>query len=229
MPFKRTRRTDVATGSNKWTPFITLLLPLIASACIVARWNTVPHNPLLAGIIIIPLFLAIRLLSPTKAALGSLVWSAVLCFHAAATAAPLDGRIVYQGILLLSVPTLYVFLGAWYTRRYGFQPLALALGWILVELALYPAGFRQGLLPSCYGNGIAQRAIADFLGYGFVAFVVALINAVAIMLTAQVIKLRAGGFRPAIIPTIPCLFVVNTSLPIDPFVASLHQPRAPPC
>jgi hypothetical protein len=228
VPGKRTAHSRASGRSNEWTPFIVLILPLVASGCIVSRWNTVPHNPLLAATIIIPLFLAIRLLSPCKAALGGLVWSFVLYFHAVTVASSPDGRFLIQASPLLVIPALYAYGGAYYTRRYGFHPLALAVGWIVVELALYPAGFRQGLLPSCCGDGIVQRAIANFLGYGFVAFAVALVNAVAISLTARLIKHQACGFRPSIIPDIPRFPAVEWIFPTDPLPATLNRPRAPP-
>ncbi|MDD4051475.1 MAG: hypothetical protein PHR28_06220 [candidate division Zixibacteria bacterium] len=225
---KRTINSGLSNCSNEWTPFVILLLPIVVSACIISRWNTVPHNPLLAAIIIIPLFLAIRLLSPSKAALGGFLWSFVLCFHTVTVAVAPDGRFLAQEFLLLTVPALYVYAGAHYTRSYGFQPLTLALGWIVVELVLHFSGYRQGLLSSCCGNGFVQRVIADFLGYGFVAFAVALINAAAVLLTARLIKHRACGFRPLIIPVIPCVQSGESIFPIGLLPVSLNRPRAPP-
>jgi hypothetical protein len=223
------KRYSVNSGSfHEWPSFFILIPPLVVSAYIVFRWSHLPHNPLLAAVIIIPLFLAIRLLSPLKAAWGGFLWSFTLCVQTAMTTTTPDSGFFIREFVLLIVPPAYAFAGAIYTRRYGFQPLALALGWVAVELALHPAGFPQGLLPSCCGNGIIQRAITNFLGYGFVAFVVILVNALTLSLTIRLCARPSVGRRfrrQAEVIVRPALKMPTA---ITVYSRHLPGPRAPP-
>lgn len=213
--------------TDGWTTCIILCLPLITSAYILSRAHTLPPDPLLAAIIMVPLFLAIRFLTPGQAALGGLIWGAVLCLGTVPVTS-INGYSLAQACLLLAVPALYAYGGALYTRRYGFQPLALAVGWIAVELALHPAGCRQGLLPFCCGEGAVQRTIAGFLGYGFVAFAIALVNTVAILLTVRLIACRLRGCHSLGTSVHVCIHIREVVFPSNLFLTASHRPRAPP-
>jgi apolipoprotein N-acyltransferase len=136
-----------------------------------------PDHWWLGWITLLPVFQAIRTLTPLRAALGCGLWGASLfafCVGLFETAIP--GTPGAFAALTL-VPAAYGFVGARVTRRVGFSPYLLALGWMGVELALDPVGLRHGLLAATQGNGLLLGAFGSFTGFVLVAFVVAYVNA----------------------------------------------------
>lgn len=171
------------------------LTALAISAYTVAQAVVYSANPFIAGISMIPLFLVIRLASPITAGLCGAWWGLVFCLFAGARLPAHEFGLAGVMLLLTGGPALYAYGGAAFTRRFGFHPLALALGWIVVELALRSAGFRHGLLLTECGDGVLVRLTADFLGYGFVAFLVVLANALTISLALTLIYRRRYARR----------------------------------
>jgi apolipoprotein N-acyltransferase len=130
--------------------------------------------------------------------------------------------------LLITAPALYAWLTAKFTRRYGFSPLAMALGWIVLEWALRSAGFNHSLLSTSESHGPVHRLVADFLGCGFVAFLVAYTNASLLALISKV-RLRIPRLMPLAELRDPEIYPVWETFPRFLLLA-FHQGnlRAPP-
>lgn len=182
----------------------------------------------LAWVALLPFFLAIRLLRPADAALGGAWWGLtvlVCCGAGESTRIPADPQAI---ALMTALPAAYAGVGALLTRRVGFSPLLLALGWALLELALQPLGMRLGLLGNIQDDSPYLHWIASVLGSAFVAFLVAGVNATLLEL------LSTAGNEPAVLPArirVP----LSWRLLATPFVRQLlaHDagqgyPRAPP-
>lgn len=162
-----------------------LALSLGASAFLLAI-SVASHGPVwLAWISLLPLFLAIRVLSPARALVAGGLWG--LCFYSFALAAGMRSFPPGVGALALvvGVAALYAGLGALATRALGFFPWVLGLLWILVEVALKPLGFHNGLLAGTQGDGGLVHWLGGALGYASVAFLMAYTNVWLLALLAR--------------------------------------------
>ncbi|MCK4342806.1 MAG: hypothetical protein KAY37_13895 [Phycisphaerae bacterium] len=200
---------------------------LILSAFVTAVALAVPNHPWVAWISLLPLFTAVRVLRPPLAMLYGALWGVCL-FLFAARIGPAVAPTPYALVLLALVPAAYAGFGAWLTRRIGFSPLMLGLGWILVEVALKPLGLRQGLLAGTQTENTYLHWIARGLGYVFVAALVAGGNAALLELLTWA---RLPMPAPRILPRVPVAEMILSPRPV-PYVQRwiLHQayPRAPP-
>ena len=145
---------------------------------------------------LLPLFLAIRVLSPAVAALAGAFWGGCFYFFLVAGAVPGLSLTHLSFGLLAVVLMLYAYFGGLLTRWIGFSPMLLALGWILVELTLKPLGLRQGLLAGTQSTNGFLHWISCLLGYAFVASLVAGTNAWLVLLISSA-RLR---LPPPLIP-----------------------------
>ena len=145
---------------------------------------------------LLPLFLAIRVLSPAAAALAGALWGG--CFYLFLVVGAVPGLSVtpHSFALLAIVLMLYTYFGVLLTRWVGFSPMLLALGWILVELTLKPLGLRQGLLAGTQSANGFLHWISCLLGYAFVALLVAGVNAWLVLL------ISSARLRP-VLPSLP--------------------------
>jgi len=145
---------------------------------------------------LLPLFFAIRILSPAVTALAGAFWGGCFYFFLVMGAMPNLSQTPHSFILLTIVLMLYAYFGGLLTRWVGFSPMLLALSWIVVELTLKPLGLRQGLLAGSQSTNGFLHWISCLLGYAFVAMLVAGVNAWLVLLLSSA-HLR---FPP---PTIP--------------------------
>jgi len=157
---------------------------LAASALLVAGAGAVPGLAWLAWVGLLPLFLAIRLLSAVGASLAGALWGGCVWVFSTTLGGGAIAPALGSFLLLLTVPAVYAYLGGWVTRRLGFSPLYLALGWVGVELALSPLGLRYGLLAGVLGGGTLVQVVGGLLGYAMLAFLIALVNA-AVLATLE--------------------------------------------
>jgi len=184
-------------------------------------------HPLLSCLSLPALLLAIRILPPVRSAVCGALWGA--SFFVFAARVGVVGATPGSLAALVFVPAAFTFVGACLTRSaVGFSPLLLATAWIGVEYAVAPLGLRFGLLGvAMFGEGAAKLA-AGFLGYGFIAFVIAYANGLLLWLLAEACGSVVGPlFVPGI--TDPGAFVISYA---KPFVsrrgAWAERPRAPP-
>ncbi len=182
----------------------------------------------LGWVALLPLFVAIRCLSPLRAMLCGALWGTSFYI----SAAHLLTTELHAGLLsltlLVAAPACYALFGAWYTRWYKFDPLGLAVAWMGVELGLLPLGLQQGFLAGTQTDGLLYGLMARFSGYILVAFVVAYITA---LLLAVVTKLDLRILRE----TLRRSAVTHIRRPQEsaaPFVDTsffrIAFPRAPP-
>lgn len=205
-----------------------LLFSLIISAALMASATGSKGNAWFAWVGLIPLFTSICLFEPRQAALCGSLWG--LSFYLFwLNAAPNRHVELFPALLLLGVvPAVYAYGCARLTRRIGFTPLLLALGWIGVEVALRPLGFRNGVLAGASGDGWLIDLISRALGYGLVAFVVAYANA---SLLCVLIRLRFYAGEPAFLlgldaPNGGVSHLLSAEQPSTGI--RIGQPRAPP-
>lgn len=134
-------------------------------------------NGWLGWVALLPLFFAIRVLSPLPALLSGSFWG--ISFFAASSIVGGSGveSSVGSFLLLLTIPGLYAGLCSRITRRVGFSPLMLGLGWVAVEFALSPLSLHHGLLAGTVGDGLLVRLVGNLAGYVLVAFIVAYVTA----------------------------------------------------
>ncbi|MGB2863390.1 MAG: hypothetical protein WBC05_08705 [Sedimentisphaerales bacterium] len=177
---------------------------------------------------LLPLFFAIRVLSPAVAALAGAFWGGCFYFFLVAGVVPGLSLTHHSFALLAIVLMLYAYFGGLLTRWVGFSPMLLALGWIVVELTLKPLGLRQGLLAGTQSTNGFLHWISCLLGYAFVALLVAGANAWLVMLLSSA-RLRLPP------PTIPAGLPNAERFPFSRTFANLQflplcevYPRPPP-
>ena len=118
---------------------------------------------------LVPLFLSIRLFTPARAAAAGAFWGACLYAASGGVVASVIPRGISSLGLLVAIPALYAYVGCLISRRKGFNPFLLGLGWAGVELALHPLAPQSGLL----GGGPLVLTVGHLGGYVLVAFLVA--------------------------------------------------------
>ncbi len=177
---------------------------------------------------LVPLFLSIRLFSPSRAAAAGAFWGACLYAASGGVVASVIPRGISSLGLLVALPALYAYVGCLVTRRKGFNPFLLGLGWAGVELTLHPLAPQSGLLGGAQGGGPWVLTIGHLGGYVLVAFLVA-------AGTAAVLAVFHGGRVVATQPPRVRLFPLHRRmLPLwEDLVVSfqsleLTRPRPPP-
>jgi hypothetical protein len=130
-----------------------------------------------------PLFVAIRRLSSSWATWCGALWGGGIFLFASALSSEAIPNPDINAMALVAIPAAYAGLMALYSRRFGYSPLAMGLGWIVVEIIFQILGQSRGLLTGVLPRGLVLRLISCFLGYGFVAFAVSYVNAVVISIT----------------------------------------------
>ena len=195
-------------------------LMTVAAASSASSW--------LAWIALAPLFIAIWSMSLGRAAASGAIWGGSFYLFSTVAGDSVLAASLSSLVLLVAVTTGYVFLGALFTRRFGFSPLALALGWVLVELALQPLGMAHGLLAANQLEGAVPRLIANLLGYGFVAFLVSFVNALLLWMAGAVAYVVAGPRFYVRVTERVTRVAAFAPVFISAFCLQPCHPRAPP-
>lgn len=209
---------------------LALLAPVLAaSAWLMAVALGSPANWWLGWVTLVPLFFAIKVLRPAAAAAAGAVWGASLFIATGPDA--VDGALphtTYALWMLMLVPAVYAGVASEVTRRKGFHPLLLGLGWVGVELALKPVSIHHGLLAHTQGDNVLVQSVGHLGGYILVAFVIALVNGV---LAQALCQAKFASSTPRVIgASSPRACLVPTGVFVLPAAAGLGSlgPRAPP-
>ncbi len=201
---------------------------LLVSANAMALAIASPSFWWLGWLTLLPLLLAIRLLSPGRAAVAGSFWG--LCFYAISVGgagAPLAPSLL-SALLLAAIPGIYAGLGSRITRRVGFSPLLLGLGWVGVELALKPLALHHGLLAGTQGEGVMIRVVGNVAGYALVAFLLAYVSACLLSVLGEVYAwARSKGVVRAVGSYVQKSTPLIDSLAIQLYLRAT-QPRGPP-
>ncbi len=177
---------------------------------------------------LLPLFLAIRILRPTAAALAGAFWGVCFYFFSSTDATGVISPTLQSLALLTIVPAFYAYFGTLFTRRIGFNPLLLAFGWIVLEFALKPLGLQQGLLAGTQIQNSFLHWISHLLGYLFVAFLVACVNA-SLLVVLCIARLRFPSWNSSRISPHPDIcHLLQSSLNLRLISIFQGYPRPPP-
>lgn len=221
------RRREVHPGRA-----LALVPALMLSGLLTAASLRSPDFAWLAWISLLPLFQAIRSGRLLPAVLAGGFWGACLYGFSVFSFGDSTPVIFHPSFasaaLLTAVPAVYAGLGALLTRTIGFNPLVLALGWVLVEVAFKPLGIHQGLLAGTQTEVTLLHWLARLLGYVFVAFLVAGANA---SLLAVLSRARLSlPWQPSLARMAPSEARSSSQTSVYVQLLSLPQayPRAPP-
>jgi len=154
-----------------------LVISLAFSALLMAMAIGSTACSWLAWFSLLPLFLSIRVLRPVSATLAGAIWGICFYFFSIFGVAPAIPPGLQSFILLVTVPMLYACFGVLLCHWIGFNPILLSFGWVLVEIVIKPLGLQQGLLAGTQSQSPILHWISRMLGYAFVAFLVACVNA----------------------------------------------------
>ena len=210
-------------------PRVVFLVASVAlSAAVTAAAAQSGQHSWLAWISLLPLFWAIRSLGPLGATLSGALWGGCLYAFLATGAKPAIPSALWTAALLTVVPGAYAASCSLLTRRIGFNPLILGLGWIVVELALRPLGLDRGLLAGTQAGRTLADWVSSFLGYALVALLLVCANASLISILSGV-RLSVPAGRSLLGPP------PAGGLPSPPTLTCLRRwtyrqayPRAPP-
>jgi len=147
------------------------------SALLTAVAITYPDCHWLAWFSLMPLFVAIRRLSSGWATWCGALWGGGIYLFASILPGGAIPNPDINAIALVAIPAAYAGLMALYSRRFGYSPLALALGWITISLCSASIEIGHAFDSLDYGHEPVIRLITSFLGSAFVAFVIAYTNA----------------------------------------------------
>ncbi len=164
----------------------TLFLSLLASAYLMARGIGAPAYTWLAWVALLPLFAAIRNCRPLEGLLAGGILGFLLYTFAAVAADSNMAQGWLSLALLTAIPAIYAYLGAHLTRRIGFNPLVLGVGWMGVALTFELLGQHNGLLAGTQGGGSLLHWVGGALGYVLAAFLVAFVSAALVSVLSTV-------------------------------------------
>jgi len=202
--------------------------PLAFSAFLMAVAIHSPSGWWLGWLTLLPLFLSMRILRPAGAAIAGAFWG--LSFFAFSLAGGHSAITPTLGsaLLLGVIPGLYAGFGSYVTRRVGFSPLLLGIGWVGVEFALHPLAIPHGLLAGTQGDGLFVRVIGNVAGYVLVAFLVAYVTASLLSVLSDVyIGVTSLRFAPRSSSTTVTFLDPESRLCLLDHI-SPSRPRAPP-
>jgi apolipoprotein N-acyltransferase len=207
---------------------LAVIVSLVASGLVVAIELASPPWAWLSWAALLPLLFVVRLCRPTSAMLAGGVWGASMFLLSGVFS---EGSIASSAgslIVFVAVPACYALLGARLTRRIGFSPLVLGVGWMGVEFALESIETHIGVLVGMQAEGSLAQWIANAFGYVLVAFLVAYVNA-SLLSTLSCVRLVIPGPRPAAVSDDGAARLVPQTFPCFPtFAIPVSQPRAPP-
>ncbi|MEE9296062.1 MAG: hypothetical protein V3W34_14025 [Phycisphaerae bacterium] len=227
MRKKRQSHLDAEGRPLTFAGALKLLPVLVLGAYLMALALGTGKCPWVGLLTLLPLLRAIQVLRPAGAFLCGSVWGVSLYGFAVVPANPVILPGISSLVLLTMIPGLYAFAGAWATRRMGFSPFTLGVGWMLVEFSLRPLALRYGLLTPSQDH-LLIGVIGRFFGYIWMTFWVAFASA---WLLALLSKTRFRLSRPVFLVGLGeagrrLWHLIPSRIPS--LIVSPSRPRAPP-
>jgi len=205
------------------------MIGLVFSGCLVAAVGTTTGLSWVAWFALLPIFITIRYASPRIALMYGALWGLCLYLVYSASGVGASAATIRSLGLLAAVPAVYAYLGARLTRQIGYAPMVLAIGWIIAELALEPVIFRQGLLSASLGSDGLMQIIGGVLGYAFVAFLIAFVNAQLLSLVENLCISFVNFFHTLTITIRSIGWIIQPGRTCYTYVSLTDSPpRAPP-
>lgn len=207
-----------------------ILLSIVLSTALLSVRIGSESNQWVAWCTLLPLLAAIRMFAPKQAFVCGLLWGCSLFAFLSVSATVIP--VTLSAFLLLGfIPAAFAFLGAAFTRRFGFNPLVLGFGWAGVELAMMPLGLKGGLLAGAGGSEVGTVSLLyNLFGYVCMASVIAAVNGLILSLGSRVCK-AAGSLRWYTHRSGRSLrqsFFTREVAVCSIYFAGPSQPRAPP-
>lgn len=177
---------------------------------------------------LVPLLLAVMNLRIGAAAICGAAWGLTALLADTLGAREVLNHSTFAALSLTLVPAAYGALGAWATRRRGFDPLFLALAWAGVELCLRPAGFDQGLVTVAARQNTVVFVLSQIGGSLFAAFLIALLIA-GFLSALHDARVALGGRKPRALGAEPARrLVLAIDLVYYGLKRAVRNSRAPP-
>jgi len=131
---------------------------------------------------------------------------------------------ILGGTVLLS---FFGWVVAWGRRRWGFNPLVIALLWIALELGMIRLGFTRGLLGEAGAPQSLFGGMTVLFGFLSISFLIILINTVLLVAVKTLVAPAASGTKSLF--TIEQTWDVLFPAELPSLTICLnHQGRAPP-
>jgi len=205
------------------TPFA-----LAISAYLTASVHQLPDCLPIAWLGLVPLFWLLRTMKPAGALIAGAFWGLCLAFvwHSYVQTVPFEPDL--STLAIIAAPAAYAALAAGYTRRFGFSPLALAVGWIGLELSLTACLPRGGILMTGFEGNPILRYIANLLGCGFVALVMSYVSALLTKIGEALYILISAKRSRVVVPVCTCHLESKRILHPPSHRPKPSSPRAPP-
>ncbi len=201
------------------------VVALALSAMVTAFAVSALEHPLVGIVGFLPLIFICQTETPLRAFLLGSVWGGSLCVSNLTLGSALVVHDLGTLLLLAVLPACYAALGACVTRRIGFSPFILALGWILVECCV---GSRiSGSLISQTDSGMLA-VVGRHLGSAWSAFVVVYLGSWCLLLVSKWRAALARGYRGAGLTLNLDAFRAPASVAQPIAIPALSHPRAPP-
>ena len=203
---------------------------LLAGAGFLAAVGLTTHWSVswLGWVALLPLLRAVQVSGVRRAAAVGMCWGGLVALFSWCLS---GGEWLGGGLgvcCLVVLPGLYGLLGSHATRRVGFNPVLLGLGWVLVELGLRPLGFRYGLLASTQGSGGLLTTLGPVFGYFSIAFLLALFGGLFLSaISGLEFRLPERVVAVYRVP-LPGRLMVPVGVCCGRCVRDLGRPRAPP-
>jgi hypothetical protein len=156
---------------------LALLGGLVASALLVAGGARHPTYWLLQGTALVPLFTAIRRLRRGGAAFCGALWGFHLCLALTLQCGGAQPRADELWLVLVVTPALYAYGAVVLTERFGFQPLLLAVSWLVPELTVHLLSGRNGIVGQDTRLDGPLGTMVQVLGWLILAGLIAYVSA----------------------------------------------------
>lgn len=210
-----------------------LVVSLFVSAGLMAAAIGSPGYSWARWVSLMPLLLCIRILGPIQAmGCGALWGSSLFLFSVTAVDTPILPT--WRSLLLLTaIPGAYGYAGGLMTRGFGFCAISLAVAWMGVEYALQPLALQQfgltGFVQETEASGQYLHLVGSFLGYAWVSFFVAYVNAALLSALTHVCKAGAGSrLVKRAAGSVRRLFPHDVAVSLGYHLLRSLQARAPP-